>query len=215
MAKKASSRQSSSAGTKKTAKKAVKKAVKKKTAKKPAAKKAVKKTAKKAVKKTAKKAAAKKPAPAAKAEAPKPAKPKRKTRTMPKAERMKFREMLLEKRRAIIGDMSGIEAETLGRGGGNLSNMPTHAADLGTDNYEHEFSLGLLESERALLGEIDQALGRVENGTFGICMGTGERIGKPRLRARPWAKYCIDHARKIEQGLIRPGAEDVWSDGDG
>ena len=85
--------------------------------------------------------------------------------------------------------------------------MPTHPADIGTDNYEQEFSLGLLESERALLAEIDEALERIDKGTYGVCLGTGEPIGKPRLHARPWAKYCIEYARLIEKGLARPRNE--------
>jgi len=120
-----------------------------------------------------------------------------------------FRRMLLEKRREIVGDMSGIEAEALktdrDESKGDISD---HPADAGTDNFEQEFSLGLLESERVILGEIDEALGRLDEGTYGVCLGTGKPIGKPRLKARPWAKYCIDYARMIEKGLVRPGDED-------
>jgi len=129
-----------------------------------------------------------------------------------KAQLKEFRQMLLDKRHSILGDMSGIEAETARSGrrgdGSDLSNMPTHPADLGTDNYEHEFSLGLLESERALLEEIDEALARIENRTYGICLGTCKRIGLARLRARPWAKYGIDYARMVEKGLVHPGEPD-------
>lgn len=125
-----------------------------------------------------------------------------------KAELLEFRQILLEKRRAIIGDMNGIEAEALHTnrqdGSGDLSNMPTHPADIGTDNFEQEFTLGLLESERTLLTEINAALDRIDGGTYGVCVGTGQPIGVARLRARPWAKYCIDYARKLEKGLIGP-----------
>ena len=205
-----------------TAKKPVKKAAKA-TAKKPvktAAKKAVKKTVKKAVKKTVKKAAkatVKKPTKkaarkAAKTVAPPVARPRKVVKsTLAKSTLAKFRRMLLDKRHDLIGDMNGLQAETLGagrNGAGDLSNMPTHPADLGTDNYEHEFSLGLLESERMMLTEIDEALLRISEGTYGVCMGTGKPIGMPRLRAKPWAKYAIDYARKVEQGLVRPGEDD-------
>ena len=114
--------------------------------------------------------------------------------------------MLLEKRHDLVGDMSGIEATTLRKDrhgeSGDLSSIPTHPADIGTDNYEQEFTLGLLESERALLDEIDDALQRIDSGTFGICLGTCEPIGTTRLQARPWAKYCIDYARLLEKGLV-------------
>lgn len=119
-----------------------------------------------------------------------------------------FRAMLLEKRRALVGDMNGMEAEAF-RGNrqdrsGDLSNIPIHPADIGTDNYEQEFTLGLLESERTLLREIDEALVRIDQGTYGICLGTGQAIDKARLRARPWSKYCIEYARMIEKGQVQP-----------
>lgn len=125
-----------------------------------------------------------------------------------KAELRKFREMLLEKRRDLVGDMNGIEAEALRKDrqdiSSDLSTLPTHPADIGTDNYEQEFTLGLLESERSLLKEINEALQRIEEGTFGVCVGTGKPIGKARLMARPWSKYCIDYARMVEKGAVRP-----------
>jgi len=89
-------------------------------------------------------------------------------------------------------------------GGGNLSSLPTHMADVGTDNFEHEFTLGLLESEQALLREIDEQLVRIEEKTYGICMGTGQPIPKARLRAKPWAKYTVEFTRMLEKGLARP-----------
>ena len=115
-----------------------------------------------------------------------------------------FRQMLLEKRRTLRSDLSELEEETTSRSGGNLSSMPTHMADMGTDNFEHEFTLGLLESEQALLREIDVALQRIEERTYGICLGTGEQIPKARLRAKPWAKYTVDFARKLELHQVPP-----------
>ena len=147
-------------------------------------------------------------------------KPARKTSRKPagaksplrKAQLRQFRQMLLDKRHELIGDMTGIEAEALGadrqEAKGDISD---HPADAGTDNFEQEFSLGLLESERILLAEIDEALGRIEKGTYGICMGTGKPIGTARLKARPWAKYSIEYARMIEKGLVSPG-ESVGAD---
>jgi DnaK suppressor protein len=130
-----------------------------------------------------------------------------------KSELEEFKEMLLEKRKSLVGDMNGMESEALRTSrqdaGGDLSIMPDHPANIATDNFEQEFTLGLLESERTLLTEINDALERIDNGTFGICMGTGQAIGKPRLKARPWAKFCIEYARLVEKGHIRPGEEKV------
>jgi DnaK suppressor protein len=122
-----------------------------------------------------------------------------------KSELEEFKEMLLEKRKSLVGDMNGMESEALRLNrqdaGGDLSLMPDHPANIATDNFEQEFTLGLLESERTLLNEINEALERIDGGTFGICLGTGQPIGKARLKARPWAKFCIEYARKRELGL--------------
>jgi RNA polymerase-binding protein DksA len=124
-----------------------------------------------------------------------------------KAELKEFRQMLLDKRRTILGDMSGMdEAVRTNRqeGTGDLSKIPEHYADVGSDNFEQEFTLGLLESERVLLAEINEALERIDKGTYGVCLGTGRPIDEARLRARPWAKYCIEYAHMLEKGLVRP-----------
>ena len=120
------------------------------------------------------------------------------------AELEHFRDMLLAKRRELVGDMSSMEHEALQRGGNsNLSNLPMHMADMGTDNYEQEFTLGLMEKDRNLLREINNALAKIQDGTFGLCEGTQLPIGKARLEAQPWARFSIEHARKLEQRMGR------------
>ena len=118
-----------------------------------------------------------------------------------------FKQLLLEKRREILRNVSEIEDEALKKSRldatGDLSSMPIHMADLGTDNYEQEFVLGLMDSERKLLHEIDDALQRIEDGTYGICEGTGKPIRKARLEAQPWARYRVEYARMLEQGIVR------------
>ena len=112
-----------------------------------------------------------------------------------------FRDLLLAKRRELVGDMSSMEREALrSSGGSNLSTLPIHMADMGTDNYEQEFTLGLVETERKLVREINQALAKIQNGTYGICEGTGKPISKPRLEAQPWARFSIEYARQLERG---------------
>jgi len=122
------------------------------------------------------------------------------------AEIRRFKEMLLEKRREILGNVNEIEDEALKKSrmdaSGDLSSMPIHMADLGTDNYEQEFVLGLMDSERKLLREIDDALQRIEDRKYGLCEGTGKPIPKARLKAQPWARYCVEYARLLEQGLV-------------
>jgi len=126
---------------------------------------------------------------------------KEKVPTLSKQELLYFRNLLLEKRREIIGDVGSMESEAF-KGGSNLSNMPIHMADVGTDNFEQEFTLGLIESERQILRDIQEALVRIDNGTFGVCLGTGKAIPKVRLEAVPWAKYTIEYSRLLESGKI-------------
>ena len=114
-----------------------------------------------------------------------------------------LKQALIEKRREIFQNVFEIEGETLRKSrldaSGDLSSMPIHMADIGTDNYEQEFALDLMDSERKILHEIDEALGRLEEGTYGICEGTGLQISKARLKAKPWARYCVEHARMLEE----------------
>jgi RNA polymerase-binding protein DksA len=115
-----------------------------------------------------------------------------------------FRDLLLAKRREIVGDMGQMEREALhSTSGSNLSNLPLHMADMGTDNYEQEFTLGLVEKDRNLLREINSALAKIMDGSYGICEGTGKPISKVRLEAQPWARFSIEHARQMERGFIR------------
>jgi RNA polymerase-binding protein DksA len=113
-----------------------------------------------------------------------------------------YRDLLLAKRREIMGDMSSMEREALREQRSDLSNLPVHMADQGTDAYEQEFTLTLVEKDRQLLREINAALAKIQDGSYGICEGTGKPIGKPRLEAQPWARYSIEHARELER---RPG----------
>lgn len=114
-----------------------------------------------------------------------------------------FREMLLQKRREIVGSVTEINSEALAQrtdASGDLSSMPIHMADLGSDTFEQEFELDLMDGERKLLAEIDDALGRISENTYGICEATGKPIRKARLEAQPWARYCVEYARKLERG---------------
>ncbi len=130
---------------------------------------------------------------------PKPIPPSRLT----PAELDAFRELLLSIRRQLVGNMDSMEGEALRKNrtdaSGDLSLMPIHMADIGTDNYEQEFTIGLVQNERETIKEIDAALQRIADGTYGVCLGTHKPIPKARLRAKPWARYCIEYRRAEEQ----------------
>jgi RNA polymerase-binding transcription factor DksA len=115
-----------------------------------------------------------------------------------------YRQILQSLRARLRGDLDQMTDEALRRdangGTGNLSNVPLHMADLGTDNYDQEFTLGLIENEQETLELINEALDRMNQGRFGQCLECDEPIAKPRLQAIPYARYCIRCARKLESG---------------
>jgi DnaK suppressor protein len=122
---------------------------------------------------------------------------------MTKTEMEAYRQSLVALRNRHNGDISHLTDEALRRTGGgaagNLSNMPIHMADLGTDNFEQEFTLSLLQNEEQLLEEISAALDRVDQGSYGRCEECQQEIPKARLQAVPYARYCVECARKQEQ----------------
>jgi len=121
------------------------------------------------------------------------------------AETEHYKALLLEKRREILGNVKSMEDETLKRERTDLSNMPLHMGDMGTDTFEIDNALSLVDSERRILDEIDEALDRIEKGTYGICLGSGSPISRNRLQAIPWTKYSIEYATQLEKGMARSG----------
>ncbi|MEM1166819.1 MAG: hypothetical protein AAGI30_11075 [Planctomycetota bacterium] len=127
-----------------------------------------------------------------------------------------FREVLRAKRSEILGDVTTFETEALASGGGGLSHMPQHIAEQGSDTADQSLNLNLAAGGRRLLREIEDALGRIEEGTFGICELLGKPIKKERLENTPWARYSIEAARMIEENphLLRANADDTEDAGD-
>jgi len=121
---------------------------------------------------------------------------------MTKREMATYRETLLRLADRLGEDVAQLSDEALrqtgGEASGSLSNAPIHMADLGSDNFEDELTLGFLENEGQLHHEIAAALARIDAGTFGQCEQCGRHIPKPRLAAVPWARHCIDCARAAE-----------------
>jgi RNA polymerase-binding protein DksA len=115
-----------------------------------------------------------------------------------------FKKVLLLKRDLLLGNVSSLEMQALKRSrqdaSGDLSTMPIHMADIGSDNFEQEFTLGLIENEEDMLREIDDALERIDEGSFGKCETCGKTIRKSRLKALPHARLCIACKREEELG---------------
>lgn len=120
---------------------------------------------------------------------------------MRKAELEHFRKLLIDLRRRLSQDVTQLSDEALRANGdgGNLSSTPIHMADVGTDAFEQELTLSLMENEEEAITEIDGALKRLEKGVFGQCEECGAEILKERLKAIPYARYCVDCARKREK----------------
>ena len=110
-----------------------------------------------------------------------------------------YRQLLIEKMMEILGDVTSME-EAVFQNGGELSSMPVHLADIGTDSYEQEFNLDLMAEERKTLVQIQNALKRIEDGSFGICEGLDIPIEPKRLEAIPWTCYSLEYARLLESG---------------
>ncbi len=123
---------------------------------------------------------------------------KKKAKRLSERELKRYKELLLEKQREVLDDLVVIE-QNMFQDGGEISSMPVHLADIGTDNFEQEFSLGLMQEAKRTLQEIQQALKRIEDGTFGICEGLGIPIEKERLEAIPWTRYSLEYARRKEK----------------
>jgi len=113
-----------------------------------------------------------------------------------------FRQVLIGLRARLRGDLDQMTDEALRRhqpdSSGNLSNVPLHMADVGTENYDQEFTLGLIENEQGTLEQVHEALDRIHAGTFGRCQECGDPIAKPRLQALPYTRHCIQCARELE-----------------
>ena len=120
------------------------------------------------------------------------------------AERKVIKEMLIRRRAILSGDVTNMQDNTLKKSvsaaSGDLSTVPYHMADVGTDNFEHEFTLGLIENEEEELREIDEAIERLEKGTFGLCESCTKPIPKSRLKIVPFARLCIECKKDEENG---------------
>jgi DnaK suppressor protein len=120
-----------------------------------------------------------------------------------------FRSLLLSLQARLRGDVQDLTREALDNG--QDSKTPTHMAELGTETYEQEFSLRMMESDQGLLDEVQAALQRIEKGIFGLCQRCVEEgktpaksiIPKLRLKVIPYARNCVDCERRKENGHSR------------
>jgi len=119
--------------------------------------------------------------------------------TLSRHELTQFRTILMIRKKQLRGDVSKLEAEALKESGsGDLSSLPMHMADQGTDSFEQDMTLGLMETEGEELQEIEDAIERTRDNTFGVCETCHKAIPKPRLKAIPYARLCLACKTKEE-----------------
>ncbi|MBX3357625.1 MAG: TraR/DksA C4-type zinc finger protein [Phycisphaeraceae bacterium] len=119
---------------------------------------------------------------------------------LPKKELDRYRAILIRKRQELVGDVANMEDEALRQSGsGSLSHTPQHMAEQGTDVFDQSLSLDLAQVDRNLIREIDEALKRIEDGTYGFCELTGKPIKAERLEELPWTRFSIEAARERER----------------
>jgi RNA polymerase-binding protein DksA len=116
-----------------------------------------------------------------------------------KKELDRYRQILLRKRGELVGDVADLEQQALQGASGSLSHTPQHMAEQGSEAYDQALQLDLAAADRKLIREIDDALKRIEAGSYGVCELTGNPIKQERLEELPWARYSIEAARELER----------------
>ncbi len=152
---------------------------------------------------------------AAPAQAPRNAPPRKGDERLSPEELKHFESRLLSERVRIMREMGHLESTVLKvnprDSAGELSGYSFHMADAGTDSMEREKAFDIASKEGRLLLEIDDALRRVYNGTYGLCEASGKPISKARLEALPWARLSLEEQEKLEKeqraGRLAPSPE--------
>ena len=120
---------------------------------------------------------------------------------MKKADVKPFKEMLLVLRARLRGDVSTLADAALsktGSGGSGAGAVPNHMADLGSDTFEQDNTILLMNNEGETLTQIEGALVRIEEGVYGSCAECNCKIPKTRLKAIPYTPYCVKCASELE-----------------
>lgn len=120
-----------------------------------------------------------------------------------KKELTEFKKIILKRKDEILDEIKHISEDTLKKSqkeaSGDISGYTYHMADVATDNYDREFSLGLASNGRRIFYELDDALKKIEDSTFGICEDCKSLIAKNRLKAVPYARLCVKCQEKREK----------------
>jgi RNA polymerase-binding transcription factor DksA len=133
-----------------------------------------------------------------------------KTLKLSKEAANRYRALLLDLRDRLIDRVNFLASDNLKRShrdaSGELSGYSLHMADAGTDNFDREFALSLVSNEQDALYEIEEALRRLDAGTYGLCEICEKPIRKERLEAVPFARFCVHCQAQVEKDRRRPVA---------
>ncbi len=125
-----------------------------------------------------------------------------------KDDAVKYKKLLLDLRDHLIDGVNFLATDNLKRSSreasGELSGYSLHMADAGTDNFDREFALSLVSNEQEALYEIEEALKRLEQSTYGLCGMCEKPIRKERLQAVPFARLCVNCQSEVEKDHRRP-----------
>lgn len=120
--------------------------------------------------------------------------------TMNKRDLQKFKKLLLSERERFAGGMENLTKDNLYQtASDHIGIDPNNSAEVGTDHFDRETALKLAGSEAQMLYEIDEALKRIDEGTYGICEGSGKPIPKRRLEVFPTARYTVEYQSQLEK----------------
>lgn len=121
---------------------------------------------------------------------------------MPAKEKQYYKQLLLEKKQDLLDEIKQISSTTKispKDAAGDISGHALHMADAATDTYDREFSLGIASNDRKVIQVIDEALKRIDEGKFGLCLDCGKSISKARLKALPYAWLCVKCKESLEK----------------
>ncbi len=120
-----------------------------------------------------------------------------------KKELANYKKMILKMKEEILEELRHIKENTLSQSqrdaAGDISAYTSHMADVATDSYDREFSLGLASNEHKVLYEIEDSLKRIDDGSFGLCESCSKSIAKTRLNALPYTRLCKKCQEKLEK----------------
>ena len=113
-----------------------------------------------------------------------------------------YKKLLLQHKFELLNDIHSLNKESGEGESKDVSGHVLHMADVASDMYDKEFSMNLASKDRVILQRIDNALKRIEDGTYGFCIATGKPIKADRLEAIPYAEHCLEYQEQQDKKRV-------------